>query len=77
MRRIQNKIHDEIQRILNLLNMKTGAYNFEIIIDEKENVYLMEIAARNGGEWVAQSTRYATGVDLIDYTIKSSIRRRL
>ncbi|RIJ63537.1 ATP-grasp domain-containing protein [Rummeliibacillus sp. TYF005] len=70
---VQNKIHDEIQRLLNLLKLKTGAYNFEIIVDNLGNVYLMEIAARNGGEWVSQTTKYATGVDLLEYTIKAAL----
>lgn len=71
--RIHNKIHDEIQRVLNLLNMKTGAYDFDIRIDDKENVYFIEIGARVGGEWVAQTIKYATQIDLIEYTIKAAL----
>ncbi|UPW84240.1 acetyl-CoA carboxylase biotin carboxylase subunit family protein [Lysinibacillus sp. Ag94] len=70
---IQQKIHKEIQRALTLLNMKSGAYNFDIRVDEQENVYLIEIAARNGGDWIPQVTKYATGVDLIEYTIKTAL----
>ncbi|MGE7689369.1 ATP-grasp domain-containing protein [Lysinibacillus sp. NPDC097214] len=70
---IQNKIHDEIQRVLNLLNMKTGAYNFDILVDDKENVYLIEIAARNGGDWIPQVIKYATGIDMIEYTINAAL----
>ncbi|MEG0449823.1 MAG: ATP-grasp domain-containing protein [Lysinibacillus sp.] len=71
--RIHNKIHDEIQRLLTLLNMETSAYDFDIAIDDKENVYLIEIGARNGGEWVSQATKYANNVDLIEYTIKAAL----
>jgi carbamoylphosphate synthase large subunit len=37
-KRINDKIHAEIQRLFDLLNMKTGAYNFDIRVDEDENV---------------------------------------
>ncbi|RKQ15463.1 ATP-grasp domain-containing protein [Lysinibacillus endophyticus] len=70
---IQNKIHAEIDRLLNLLNMKTCAYNFDIRIDENENVYLIEVAPRNGGDWNPNAIKYATGVDLIEYTLKAAL----
>lgn len=70
---IQDKIHNEIQRVLDLLNMQTGAYNFDILIDKEENVYLLEIAARNGGDWIPQVIKYATGIDLVEYTIKGAM----
>jgi biotin carboxylase len=72
-KRIHDKIHAEIQRLFNLLDMKTGAYNFDIRVDEDENVYLMEIGPRNGGNFIPQVTRYATGVDMIDYTIRAAM----
>ena len=53
--------------------MRTGAYNFDARIDENENVYLMEIGPRNGGNLIAQVTQYATGVDMVEYTIKAAM----
>ncbi|KGR86512.1 ATP-grasp domain-containing protein [Lysinibacillus odysseyi] len=70
---LQNKIHDEIQRLLNLLQMRTGAYNFDIRIDQEENVYFIEMGARNGGNLIPRITNYATGFDLIEYSIKAAI----
>lgn len=67
------KIHAEIQRALTLLDMKTGAYNFDIRIDDRFNVYLMEIGPRNGGNLIPQAIKYATGVDLVEYTIKAAL----
>lgn len=71
--RIHNKIHEEIQRLLTLLNMKTGAYNFDIRIDDQENVFLMEVGPRNGGNLIPQVTKYATGIDMVEYTIKAAM----
>jgi biotin carboxylase len=70
---IHDKIHDEIQRLLDLLGMKTGAYNFDIRVDADEDVYLMEVGPRNGGNFIPQVIRYATHVDMIDYTIKAAM----
>ena len=70
---IQNKIHHEIQRALNLLNMKTGAYNFDIRIDDKEDIYFIEMGARNGGDLYPQVINYATGIDMVEYTIKAAL----
>ena len=53
--------------------MKLGAYNFDIRIDNEENVYLMEVGPRNGGNFIPQVIRYATEIDMIEYTIKSAM----
>lgn len=71
--RVHEKLHLEIQRLLTLLDMKTQAYNFDARIDEDENVYLMEVGPRNGGNLIAQVTEYATGIDMVSYTIKAAM----
>jgi biotin carboxylase len=70
---IHRKIHAEIQRLLSLLNMKTGAYNFDVRIDKNENVYLMEIGPRSGGNYIPQVIKYASGIDLVEYSIKAAL----
>lgn len=70
---IQQKIVSEIQRLLCLLNMKTVAYNFEARVDKNGKIYLMEVAPRNGGNGIPIVTRYATGVDMIEFTIKAAL----
>lgn len=70
---IQNKIHDELQRLITKLGMKTGAYNIEVILDKEDNVYILELGARNGGSLIPQITQYATGIDMVEYTIKAAL----
>jgi biotin carboxylase len=70
---VHKKVHAEIQRLLSLLNMRHGAYNFDIKIDRDENPILMEIGPRNGGNLIPQVIRYATGVDMVSYTIKAAM----
>ena len=71
--KVHNKIHNEIQRLFDLLKMKTGAYNFDIRVDNNDNVYLMEIGPRNGGNFIPQVIEYATGINMIDYTIRAAM----
>ncbi|MDC7236620.1 MAG: ATP-grasp domain-containing protein [Sphaerochaetaceae bacterium] len=70
---MQSKIHDEIQRLLSLLNMGTGAYNFDIIIDDYDNIFLMEIGPRNGGNYIPQVIEYSCGVDLLTTTLQFAL----
>jgi hypothetical protein len=69
----KDKVDCEIQRLITALGMKTCAYNIEVILDEDDNVYVLELGPRNGGSYIPQLIRYATGVDLIEYTIKGAL----
>lgn len=70
---IQDKVHDELQRLITELKCVNGAYNIEVILDENDNVYILELGARNGGSLIPQITQYATGVDMVEYTIKAAL----
>lgn len=74
---IHTKIHNEIQRLLKLLDMKTSAYNFDIRIDKDYNVYLMEIAPRDGGNYIPQIIKYATGIDLVECSILGAMGEKI
>ena len=66
-------VDNELQRLISALGMKTSAYNIEVIIGEDNKVYILELGPRNGGSYIPQLIRYATGVDLVKYTIKASV----
>ena len=70
---IHEKIHNTIQRLLTILRMKTCTYNFDIRIDEAYNVYLMEVAPRDGGNYIPDVIRYQTGVDLVECAVKGAM----
>lgn len=67
------RIKEEIQRVFVLLKIRTGAYNFDIRVGKDKKIYLMEIGPRNGGNMIPQVIKYATGVDLVDYTIMAAL----
>ena len=70
---VHDKIHSEIQRLLTALNMNTSTYNFDIRIDKNYNVYLMEVAPRDGGNYIPDVIRYATGVNLTELSVKTAM----
>ena len=70
---VQTKIHNEIQRLLTLLNMGTTTYNFDLRIDKDYNVYLMEVAPRDGGNYIPDIIKYCTGVDLVECAVKAAM----
>ena len=74
---VQNKIHDTIQRLLTLLGMRTSTYNFDMRIDRHYNVYLMEVAPRDGGNYIPQAIQHATGVDLVECSVKAAMGEKI
>lgn len=74
---VQTKIHDEIQRLLTLLRMRTCTYNFDMRIDKDMNVYLMEVAPRDGGNYIPQVIKYATGIDLVECSVKAAMGEKM
>ena len=70
---VHSKIHNEVQRLITLLHMGNCTYNFDIRIDKDYNVYLMEIAPRNGGNYIPQIIHYLTGVNLVEYSVRMAM----
>lgn len=69
----KKKIDDELQRLITALGMKTCAYNIEVILDENDTPFVLELGPRNGGSYIPQLIKYATGVDLVKYTILGAL----
>ena len=68
----QEMAKQQIQRVFDLLHMHMGAYNIEYIIGDDDQVYLLEIGPRNGGNLITDAIAAATGVDLAEYTVRQA-----
>ena len=55
----------DIQRLLNLLEMKTSLYNIEVRMGTDGLPYLMELTPRGGGNRLSELIRLSTGADMI------------
>jgi len=71
-RQIQNA-ESQIQSVLSLLGFEEGPFNVEFIIDQHDDVWLIEIGPRNGGNRIPDVIKYATGVDLVAATVESAL----
>ncbi len=65
--------HSETQRLLNLLGIKMGALNFDFHYNKNGDFSFLELGPRNGGNLIPEVIKYATGVDLIKYTVDSAL----
>jgi biotin carboxylase len=70
---IIGRLHDDLQRLITSLGMRSTAYNVEAIVDRNDNIYILELGARSGGSLIPQITEYATGVNLVTYVIKAAM----
>lgn len=63
----------EVQRVLDLLKIKMGAFNIEIMFDKSGKLYIIEIGPRNGGNMIPDLLDIITGVDLIGATVEVAL----
>ena len=70
---LQLKIISEINRLMSLLKMNIGSLNFDIMIDHKDEIYLMEIGPRGGGNFISDVIKYSTGVDLAKLLVDAAL----
>ncbi len=68
----QEELTREIQRLMKLLDVKTGIYNIETCVS-KGKPYIMEVSPRGGGCKIAELQTLAYGVDLIEAEVKKAV----
>lgn len=61
----QKELRSELQRLCDLLHLRTGIYNVETRLCKNGHPYIMEMSPRGGGNRLAEMLRYACGTDLI------------
>lgn len=66
-------LKSELQRLIELLGMKSSIYNIEVRETTDNKAYIMEVSPRGGGNRLSEVIHYATGVDLITHAIKAAL----
>ncbi len=69
----KRKIKKELQRLVDLLDIRFGAFNIEVMIDHEDEVFLIEMGPRNGGNMIPDLLQMITGVDLIGATVEAAM----
>lgn len=70
---LQEKAKQVVSSILTKLGFVSGAFNVEFVIDKNEDIWVIEIGPRNGGNLIPQVLKYATGVDTIAATVEAAV----
>ena len=53
--------------------MQVGGLNIEYLTDKNDNIYILEIGPRSGGNLIPEVIKYSTGVDLIAYSVDGAM----
>lgn len=72
---LQLKAKREVERLLKTLNFETGAFNVEFLIDAFENIWIIEIGPRNGGNLIPEVISICTDQNMIAWTVEAALGR--
>lgn len=67
---------EELQRIMRILEIESGAFNIEVMFDKHGKLYFIEIGPRNGGNMIPELLGIITGVDLVKATVEIALNNR-
>lgn len=70
-------VQNELDRIIKLLGIKFGELNIEILIDEKNNVYFLELGPRAGGNMIPIQLSDIYKIDLVEANILGAIGEKI
>lgn len=69
----QDELVSEIQRLMTLLDLKSGIYNIETRLCKNGKTYIMEVSPRGGGNRLAEMLKFASRTQLIRNSVKAAV----
>ena len=69
----QAELRSELQRLIELLNLRTSIYNIETRVGVDGKAYIMEVSPRAGGNRLSEMLKYASGQDLIENNVRAAL----
>ena len=73
----QDILKNEIQRLVNLLELKTSVYNVETRQCVNGKPYIMEFSPRGGGNRLSEMVRIGYGIDLLEASIRAALGMKI
>ena len=75
---IVEECKNQIQKFISKVGFKNGGFNVELRVSKKDGkVYIIDIGARNGGNFTPKVIEYATGFNFLDRAIKVALGESL
>lgn len=68
----QDYLTDELQRLIDLLHLRTGVYNIETVVGKGGIPYIMEVSPRGGGNHFSLFQEYAYGARFLENEIRKA-----
>lgn len=66
-------LHNELQRIVTLLDIKAGELNIELLLDKDDKPHFIELGPRAGGNMIPIQLSDAFGIDLIKANVLAAL----
>ena len=70
---VLEEVRSELQRLGDLLHIRTGLFNVEWRVCKDGKIYLMEVSPRAGGNRLAEMLKYAADVDIIEAEVTQAV----
>lgn len=70
---VQKELASELQRLITLLEMKSGIYNIETRLCKNGKPYIMEVSPRGGGNRLAEMVDMAANTTLIENSVRAAV----
>lgn len=69
----EQEIKSELSRAVNVLGVRFGTVNVEIMLDSEGRVFFVELNPRNGGNMIPEELHLATGFDIFGATVTAAM----
>lgn len=74
---LKQRITADIERAISLSGLRNLSFNLEVMIDKYENIYLMEIGPRNGGNCIPEVIQLFTNVNMVALAVEAALGNNL
>jgi len=74
---ILEKLKNQLQIIIDLLEFKTGGMNIEVIKSRSGKLFFIEVGSRSGGNFMPELVEFSTGIDLVKLNIISLLENNI
>ena len=68
-----NRVKETLQRLVTALHIRDCGMNVEVIIDQKDRVFLIDIGPRNGGNMIPELLSMIFDVDVVEMAVRSAM----
>ncbi len=68
-----DRVKDTLQQMVDKLNIQYGAMNVELIVDQNNRVWPIDVGPRNGGNMIPDLLGMIFGVDVVEMTVKAAM----